>query len=246
MNKSISIVIAFLMAGQVFFAQAQNSLKNEEDKIFYAVGVMFGGKLKDLKLSEKEMGFLVKGLRDSASGRGSEVDVAIYSPKVRELFTKRAKEASKLNKKEGMAYLEKFLKEEGAKKAKAGLAYKMLKKGSGKRPKKDDKVEVHYHGTTIDGTVFDSSVDRKKTATFPLNRVIRGWTEGLQLVGVGGKIRLVIPSDLGYGDHGAPPKIPGGATLIFDVELIKILPKVVRKKKKGMAKGKGKSEEKKK
>jgi FKBP-type peptidyl-prolyl cis-trans isomerase FkpA len=84
-------------------------------------------------------------------------------------------------------------------------------------------VSVHYHGTLIDGTVFDSSRDRGKKVEFPLNRVIKGWTEGLQLIGEGGKIKLVIPADLAYGDAGAPPKIPGGATLIFEVELFEII-----------------------
>jgi FKBP-type peptidyl-prolyl cis-trans isomerase FkpA len=109
-----------------------------------------------------------------------------------------------------------------AKKTKSGIGYKVLKPGTGAKPKSTDTVEVHYHGTLIDGKVFDSSVDRKKKISFPLNRVIKCWTEGMQLVGVGGKIRLVCPSDLAYGDQGAPPKIPGGSTLVFDVELFSI------------------------
>ena len=91
-------------------------------------------------------------------------------------------------------------------------------------PKATDTVKVHYHGTLINGTVFDSSVDRGKPVSFPLNRVIKGWTEGLQNVKTGGKVKLVIPSNLAYGDAGAPPKIPGGATLVFEVELIEIVP----------------------
>ena len=102
------------------------------------------------------------------------------------------------------------------------MAYKILKAGSGNFPKPTDVVEVHYHGTLIDGTVFDSSVDRKRKVSFPLNRVIKGWTEGLQLIKEGGKIKLVIPAELGYGEHGAPPKIPGGSTLVFEVELFTI------------------------
>ena len=97
-------------------------------------------------------------------------------------------------------------------------------------PKATDTVEVHYHGTLTNGEVFDSSVDRGKTISFPLNRVSKGWTEGLQLLALGGKIKLVIPPELGYGEQGAPPKIPGGATLVFEVELFKINPEAAAAK----------------
>ena len=111
-----------------------------------------------------------------------------------------------------------------AKQTKSGLVYETIKEGTGKTPAASDTVEVHYHGTLTNGTVFDSSVKRNKKISFPLNRVIPGWTEGLQLVKEGGKIKLVIPSDLAYGNAGAPPSIPGGATLIFEVELFKVNP----------------------
>ena len=125
-------------------------------------------------------------------------------------------------KKDGQAFVEKFVKSEGGTKTESGIAYKILNPGTGAKPKATDTVEVHYHGTLIDGKVFDSSVERKKKISFPLNRVIKCWTEGMQLVGVGGKIKLVCPSELAYGDQGAPPKIPGGSTLVFDVELFSI------------------------
>lgn len=99
-----------------------------------------------------------------------------------------------------------------------------MKDGTGKAPAATDTVEVHYHGTLISGVVFDSSVKRNKKINFPLNRVIKGWTEGLQLIKKGGKIKLIIPSELAYGNAGAPPTIPAGATLIFEVELFKINP----------------------
>ncbi len=197
------------------------ALKTDQDKTFYTIGVLFGGKLKELELTEPELGFLLKGIKDSALGKPSEVPVDQYQVKVQQLFQERvAKQAEKV-KASGTAFLDKFLKEGGQKTA-SGLAYKIEAAGSDKKPKAEDTVEVHYHGTLTDGTVFDSSIERGKTVSFPLNRVIKGWTEGLQLIGEGGKIKLVIPSDLAYGDHGAPPKIPGGATLIFDVELKKI------------------------
>ncbi|MBT3236727.1 MAG: FKBP-type peptidyl-prolyl cis-trans isomerase [Bdellovibrionales bacterium] len=198
------------------------TLKSDDDKAFYTVGLMFGSRLKNLDLSDQELSAIYLGLFDSAKGKKPQVDGAKYQKKVQEMFKKRIQAGSVKVKKSGNDYIEKFLKEAGAKKTASGLAYQIIKPGSGKSPKASDIVEVHYHGTLIDGTVFDSSVDRKKKISFPLNRVIKGWTEGLQLVKIGGKIKLVIPSDLAYGDQGAPPKIPGGATLVFEVELFSI------------------------
>ena len=125
-------------------------------------------------------------------------------------------------KESGKAFIEKFIKAEGATVSATGLAYKVIKEGTGATPGGEDVVEVHYHGTLADGTVFDSSVERGKTISFPLNRVIKGWTEGLQTMKEGGKTKFVIPADLAYGEAGAPPKIPGGATLVFEVELFKV------------------------
>lgn len=194
-------------------------LKTDEDKTFYAVGALFGGRLKPLQLTDAELEALVFGIRDSAKGVESKVDLVAYQPKIQELFQTRMGRQSEELKKKGQEYLENFVKNEGAKKTESGLAYKIITEGTGKQPKAEDMVEVHYHGTLMDGTVFDSSVERGKRVSFPLNRVIKGWTEGLQLIKEGGKIKLVIPSDLAYGDHGAPPKIPGGSVLIFEVEL---------------------------
>ena len=116
-------------------------------------------------------------------------------------------------------------KNPGAKKTASGLVYLVEKEGAGDAPKATDVVKVHYHGTLRTGKVFDSSVDRGEPVKFPLNHVIKGWREGIQLIKKGGKIKLLIPASLGYGKNGAPPTIPGGATLTFDVELIDINPK---------------------
>ena len=194
----------------------------ENDKIFYSVGYMFGQRMKDLKLADAELMAMTQGLKDAARGTKEQVDLKVYQPKIREEFQKRVQAHSKNVKVDGEKFLETFLASEGVKKTASGLAYKVIKAGEGAKPMATDVVKVHYHGTLIDGTVFDSSVDRGKEVSFPLNRVIKGWTEGLQLIGKGGKIKLVIPSALAYGDHGAPPKIPGGATLIFEVELFDI------------------------
>ncbi|MBK26276.1 MAG: peptidylprolyl isomerase [Halobacteriovorax sp.] len=194
---------------------------NEDEKVFYTVGSMFGSRLANLSLSEGEINSLVQGVRDAANGSKPAVDVAKYQPQVQKVFRERMQKNSEKLKQSGQKFLEDFVKS-GAKKTESGIAYKVLKEGTGKTPKADDLVEVHYHGTLTDGKVFDSSVDRGTKVTFPLNRVIKGWTEGLQLIKEGGKIKLVIPANLAYGDAGAPPKVPGGATLVFEVELFEI------------------------
>lgn len=223
MKKSL-IVGMFAAAALMTGCNKQKDVKvtSEQDKIFYSVGFMFGQRMKDLKLSEAELGAMVQGLRDAAKGQKSQADLKVYQPKIREEFQKRIQSHSKTVKVDGEKYLAKFLQSEGGTKTASGLAYKVIKAGDTKKPTATDVVKVHYHGTLIDGTVFDSSVERGKEVSFPLNRVIKGWTEGLQLIGKGGKIKLVIPSELAYGDHGAPPKIPGGATLVFEVELFEI------------------------
>ncbi len=197
--------------------------KSEDDKTFYSMGVLMGSRLKAVDLQDNEIDMIVQGLRDSAKGQeNKDIDIATYRSKVQGIFRARMEKNTDKFKNEGKAYLEKFVSKDGGQKTASGIGYKVLKPGSGAKPKATDTVEVHYHGTLIDGKVFDSSVERKKKISFPLNRVIKCWTEGMQLVGVGGKIRLVCPSDLAYGDQGAPPKIPGGSTLVFDVELFSI------------------------
>ncbi len=200
-------------------------LKTEEDKTFYAMGFMLGANLQRLNLKDQELAALYTGIVDSAKGAEAAVEMPAYQPKIQEMFKKRMEMASQNQKSGGEKFINDYMaKNKDAKKTQSGLVYHILKEGSGAMPKAEDSVEVHYHGQLIDGTVFDSSVDRGKTITFPLNRVIKGWTEGLQLVKEGGKVRLIIPADLAYGDAGAPPKIPGGATLQFEVELFKINP----------------------
>lgn len=227
MKRLSSSLIAITAGSMMLVACNSNdpkkiSLSTEEDKTFYAMGFMLGSNLQRLNLTDKEMGALYKGLAASAKNEKAEVDMNTYQQKIQTLFKERMDKVADTEKKTGIDFLEKFSKEEGSKKTESGLAYKVIKEGTGATPGPEDEVEVHYHGTLIDGTVFDSSVERGQTISFPLNRVIKGWTEGLQLMKEGGKTKFVIPSELAYGDAGAGPKIPGGATLVFEVELFKV------------------------
>ncbi len=221
MKKVLALVslLTFVLVG---CNQGTYKVKTEDEKALYALGTMMGGRFATLNLTQDELSALTQGIKDAATKAEPQIKPEDYQMKIQALFKKRMEASSEAATKEGVDFLNKFSKEEGAKQTKSGLAYKILKEGTGVAPKADDMVEVHYKGTLIDGTEFDSSYKRGKTVTFPLNRVIKGWTEGLQLVKEGGKIKLVIPSELGYGKNGAPPRIPGGATLVFEVELVKV------------------------
>jgi len=200
-------------------------LKSDDEKAFYTIGYSWGEKLKGLNVSEREFKAVIKGAKASVAGTKADVDLQKYSAKIGPMATARSESSALKEKNKGNKFIESYLKSNPkAKKTASGLVYEMLKEGKGKNPAATDTVEVHYHGTLTNGLVFDSSVERNKKISFPLNRVIKGWTEGLQLVKEGGKIKLIIPSELAYGKAGAPPKIPGGATLIFTVELFKINP----------------------
>jgi FKBP-type peptidyl-prolyl cis-trans isomerase FkpA len=221
------LMIPLLLTGLVFLSacndQKSFTPSSEDEKILYAVGAMLGDRFAHLELDEKEVMAIAQGLKDSSSKKEPQVQIEEYQAKISPFFNERMAKMSTKVREEGDTYRNNFISNEGASVTESGLAYKISEQGSDRRPSDSDTVKVSYHGTLIDGTVFDSSVERGQDVEFPLNRVIAGWTEGLQLIGVGGKIRLVIPPDLAYGNDGAPPAIPGGATLIFDVELKEIV-----------------------
>jgi FKBP-type peptidyl-prolyl cis-trans isomerase FkpA/FKBP-type peptidyl-prolyl cis-trans isomerase FklB len=204
---------------------AGQELKTEEEKTLYALGLAVSQGLAAFNLTPAELELVKAGIVDGVLKQTPKVELQAYGPKVRELQQARLATVAAAEKKAGEAFIEKAAGEQGATKTASGLVISTIKAGEGASPKASDQVRVHYHGTLADGTVFDSSVQRGQPATFPLNRVIPCWTEGLQLMKVGGKSRLVCPSSLAYGDRGSPPRIKPGATLVFEVELLEIVTK---------------------
>ncbi|MFI5119595.1 MAG: FKBP-type peptidyl-prolyl cis-trans isomerase [Thermoanaerobaculia bacterium] len=196
--------------------------QTEAAKTIYAIGLVLSQNLAPLKLSAAELATVQQGISDGVLGRPAKVDLQVYGPKIREFAGTRVASGASGEKKAGAAFLAKEAAESGAVKQPSGFLYKEIKAGTGASPTATDKVKVHYRGTLTDGTVFDSSIDRGEPVTFPLSGVIPCWTQGLQLMKTGGKARLVCPSELAYGDTGSPPKIKGGATLVFEVELLSI------------------------
>ena len=195
----------------------------EDQKTFYALGVAISQNLSVFQLSESELEMLKAGLTDGVLKKPLKADLETYGPKIQQMGQTRAAAYAEKEKAASATFLAKAGAEPGAKKTASGAIVKTIKEGSGPKPAATDKVKVHYQGTLTDGTVFDSSIKRGEPATFPLNGVIKCWTEGLQQVKVGGKAHLVCPANIAYGDRGSPPTIKPGATLVFDVELLEIV-----------------------
>ncbi len=200
------------------------------DKLSYSLGLGIGRQLVQLGASSIEIDDFAAAIKDVIAGndlkithREAQTIVQDYFQKQEQKLNAEKAEKGKVAKVEGEKYLAENARKEGVVTLPSGLQYKVLNEGTGKKPKATDKVKCHYEGFLIDGTVFDSSVQRGEPAVFPLNQVIAGWTEGLQLMQEGAKYRFFIPYILGYGEGGAGQSIPPYSTLVFDVELIQVL-----------------------
>ena len=204
-------------------ASANSSAPETDDqKILNALGQALAQNVVEADLTAEELAFLQRGLADAVLGQEALVDLDEFGPQIQGFMQQRAAVVAEAELVQATAFLEEQANADGAERTESGIVILEITAGSGDSPAAEDTVQVHYHGTLRDGTVFDSSVDRGEPATFPLSGVIPCWTEGLQHIAVGGKSRLVCPPDLAYGPQG-PPGIPGNAALVFEVELLDIV-----------------------
>ena len=193
------------------------------DKFSYGLGMGIGQNLLSMGVKDMSVEDFIKGISDVLAGNNTEITHAEAQKVVNEHFQKMAEEAYAVNKEAGEKFLAENAKKEGVVVLPSGLQYEVLAEGNGKKPSATDRVQCHYEGTLIDGTIFDSSIKRGEPAVFGVNQVIMGWVEALQLMQEGAKWRLYIPYDMAYGEHGAGEMIPPYSALVFDVELIKVL-----------------------
>lgn len=194
-----------------------------QDEVSYALGLSIGQNFKASGIKAITSEDFIAGLQDALAEREPQMTTERAREVINQLFMRLQQEESELNAAAGKEYQEIMRHKSGVVTLPSGLQYEIIKEGSGAKPKATDKVRVHYHGTLINGVVFDSSVERGEPAEFPLNAVIPGWTEILQLMSVGSKWRVVIPSELAYGSRGAGDVIRPNMTLIFEIELLDIV-----------------------
>lgn len=219
------LVLLFALLPTSVFAQtpapAAGTPRTDEEKTLYAVGLVLSRSLREFDMSPAELDIVRRALADAYAGKPA-IDLEEWGPKIQALANLRGERILGREKAAGEAYLAKAAAAVNAVKTDSGIVYTETAAGTGASPTATDRVKVHYRGTLINGTEFDSSYARGEPAEFPLSGVIRCWTEGVQRMKVGGKARLVCPSDLAYGDRGNDD-IPGGSALIFDIELLDVI-----------------------
>ncbi len=220
-NIKITTIICALFFSLSTMTNAQ-TIENEIDSVSYSVGVLFAKNIKQQGIENLNAQVVAKAIDDYMKGT-TRVIPENECEQMYMNYMKGVTEAKKMKaKSSGLVYLAENMKKPGVKVTETGLQYEVLKSGTGPKPTATDKVKTHYHGMLTDGTVFDSSVDRGEPISFNVGGVIKGWTEALQMMSVGDKWRLVIPSELAYGARGAGAKIPPHSTLVFEVELLGI------------------------
>jgi len=224
MRLRLIIVLGILFFVSQVYAEEKLVLKNQKDKMSYIIGMDIGNNLKKQSI-DVDPNILSKGIKDAlAAGKPllTEQEISETMAAFQKEMMAKQEQVAKKNKAEGDAFLSENKKKEGVKTLPSGLQYKVIKAGTGKKPKSTDTVTTHYRGTLINGTEFDSSYKRGQTVSFPVSGVVPGWTEALQLMEEGAKWQLFIPSNLAYGERGAGGLIGPNATLIFEIELISI------------------------
>ena len=228
MKTLLTAILSIMLIAGHADAGDKTALKNEKDKVSYSIGTQIGNNFKNQSM-DVDVDLLAKGIKDALSGG----KLLMTEKEIKETITalqkdmtakqaERMKVVAEKNRKEGEAFLADNKKKEGVKTTPSGLQYKVIKDGNGPAPKMADTVTVNYRGTLINGTEFDSSYKREEPATFPVNSVIPGWTEAMQMMKVGSKWHLFVPANLAYGEQGAGPQIGPNSTLIFEVELTAI------------------------
>ncbi|CAN5421021.1 macrophage infectivity potentiator Mip [soil metagenome] len=228
--KTSFFILALFVALPSLAPAAETELKDQKEKVSYSIGLDIGNTLKRQLIDVNEE-LLSKGIQDGLKGNKAllteeqmKETMATFQKEMLDKQADAKKAAAEKNAADGKKFLAENKGKAEVKTTASGLQYKVLKEGNGPAPKETDTVKVNYRGTTLDGTEFDSSYKRGQPATFPVNRVIKGWTEALQMMKVGSKYQLFVPSDLAYGERGAGADIGPNATLLFDVELLGIVP----------------------
>jgi FKBP-type peptidyl-prolyl cis-trans isomerase FkpA len=220
-RAALLVLLAFSLAAAAPAAADEPVPKTDEEKTLYFIGVLLG-KNAEYRFSPRpeEIPMIEAGMVAALEGNEMALDENVYGPMLNELANTRMAEAVEREKAAGKAFRDEFASQKGAVTTETGLVFVELESGKGDSPTIESEVKAHYEGSLADGSVFDSSRARGRPGEFRLNGVVKCWQEAIPMMKVGGKAKFACPSDIGYGDRGMPPNIPGGATLVFEVELL--------------------------